>query len=96
MNMNTEESRLLALLLLRNSLYWHRNLWSCFYGSTFFVNHFLTTGPRITWTFSLLDTEFQAQSPCYVDLNFVLAKRLVNLADGLTTDQFKNNDPCRS
>jgi hypothetical protein len=46
----TEESRLLALLLLRNSLYSHKNLWSRFHDSTVFVNHFLTTGPLITWT----------------------------------------------
>jgi hypothetical protein len=66
--MTTEESRLLALLLLRNSLYWHRNLWFHLYVSTFFVNYFLTTEPRITWTFALLDTEFQAQSPCSLGL----------------------------
>jgi hypothetical protein len=47
---STEESRLLALLLLRNSLYWHKNMWSCFNGSTFFANYFLTTGPLITST----------------------------------------------
>jgi hypothetical protein len=46
----TEKSCLLALLLLGNSLYWHKNLLSRFYGSTLFVNYFLNTGNLITWT----------------------------------------------
>jgi hypothetical protein len=49
-NIPTEESHLLDLLLLGNSLYCHKNMWSRLYGSTFFVNHILTTGPPITWT----------------------------------------------
>jgi hypothetical protein len=46
-------------------------MWSRFYGSTFFVDYFLTTGPHITWTFALLDTEFQAQKFMFCLLTWI-------------------------
>jgi hypothetical protein len=84
----TEESCLLALLLLGNSFYWDQNLWSRFYGSSFFVNYFLTTGPLITWTSPYWTLNFRAKVHvlfAYLDLFWLRGKFIWPMVCQLTS-----------